>query len=76
MEPATALETVQAIHDAGMVATADLVAELQSSTHEDAHAALEVLVQQGRLYSSRVTAGGVEPGQQNYMFTSYVPLVA
>jgi hypothetical protein len=76
MDPDTALQTVKAIHEAGMVATADLVAELQSTTHEAAHAALEVLVQSGRLYSSRVAAGGVESGQQNYTFTSYVPLVA
>jgi hypothetical protein len=76
MEPATALETVRAIHDAGMVATVELVAELQSATLEDAHAALEVLVVEGRLYSSHVRAGEVESGQQNYTFTSYVPLVA
>lgn len=76
MEPATALETAKAIHAAGMTVTVDLVAELQGATHEEAHAALELLVQQGRLYSSRVAAGGVEPGAQNYTFTSYVPLVA
>lgn len=76
MEPDVALETAKAIHEAGMSVTVDLVAELQSVTHEVAHAALEGLVQEGRLYSSRVSAGGVGSGEQNYTFTSYVPLVA
>lgn len=76
MEPDVALETVKAIHEAGLGVTVDLVAELQSVSQEVAHAALEILVQQGRLCSSRVSAGGMEPGQQNYTFTLYVPLVA
>jgi hypothetical protein len=76
MEPDTALETVKAIHDAGMAATVELVAELQSATLEDAHAALEALVLEGRLYSSRVNAGDTGPDEHHYTFTSYVPLVA
>jgi hypothetical protein len=77
MEPDTALETVKAIHDAGMAATVELVAELQGASLEDAHAALEALVHEGRLYSSRVNAGDTTPEHQHhYTFTSYVPLVA
>jgi hypothetical protein len=77
MEPGTALETVKAIHEAGMTATVELVAELQSATLEDAYAALEALVVDGRLYSSRVNAGDTAPGDaHHYTFASYVPLVA
>lgn len=76
MEKNVALETAKAIHEAGMSVTVELVAELQGVTQEEAHGALEALVLEGRLYSSRVNAGGVTPGQQNYAFTAYVPLVA
>ena len=76
MEPEAALETVKAIREAGLSVTVDLVAALQGASQEDAHVALEALVQQGRLYSSRVSAGGVGSGEQNHTFTSYVPLVA
>jgi hypothetical protein len=57
MEPNTALETAKAIHEANMTVTAELVAELQMVTHDDAHAALEALVAEGRLYSTQPRAG-------------------
>jgi hypothetical protein len=76
MEPNTALETAKAIHQAGMSVTASLVAELQSTTEEEAHAALEALVLEGRLYSTQMRAGAVTPGEVNYTLTAYIPLVA
>jgi hypothetical protein len=76
MKPTTALETAKAIYQAGMSVTADLVAELQSATQEEAHAALEALVLEGRLYATQLRAGAVTTGEINYTLTAYVPLVA
>ncbi len=75
MEPHTALETAKAIHEAGMSVTAELVAELQSATPEDALEALEALVLEGRLYCAHVNAGGTGGGK-DFTFVSYIPLVA
>jgi hypothetical protein len=75
MELNTALETAKAIHEAGMSVTAELVAELQSATPDEALVALEALVLEGRLYSAHVNTGGGD-GNQDYAFVSYIPLVA
>ena len=75
MEPNIALETAKAIHEAGMSVTAELVAELQSATTDEALTALEALVLEGRLYCAHVNAVHAG-GEQNYTFTSYIPLVA
>lgn len=76
MDPNTALETAKAIHEAGMIVTVELVAELQVVKHEDAHAALEALVVEGRLYPAQARTGAVATGELNYSLTSYIPLVA